>query len=159
MKMTYSVLTIADEVLKIAKRDGAFLTPMQLVKLVYIAHGWSLAILDRDLFNDRIEAWKYGPVIPKLYHATKQFGRNPIPADLINEDSQSEVEPEIIKFLSEVVEKYGNLSGIELSQLTHLPGTPWDEVYEPNVLGKDIPDDLIKQHYSDKLNENRNTAA
>jgi uncharacterized phage-associated protein len=66
-----TAFTVADEILKIAKRKGLHITPMQLLKLVYIAHGWSLAILGRDLFPDRIEAWKYGPVIPDLYRATR----------------------------------------------------------------------------------------
>lgn len=75
----YDVLTVADAILKIAKSKGVSLTPMQLMKLVYIAHGWSLGLRGIDLFRNRIEAWQYGPVMPDLYHATKQFGRNPIP--------------------------------------------------------------------------------
>ena len=71
--------TVADDILKLAKRRGMVLTPMQLMKLVYIAYGWYLAMHNARLFDDRIEAWKYGPVIPNLYHATKHFGGNIIP--------------------------------------------------------------------------------
>ena len=56
--------TIADDILKLAKRRDLTLTPMQLVKLAYIAYGWYLAIYEKRLFDDRIEAWKYGPIIP-----------------------------------------------------------------------------------------------
>ncbi|MFK7838206.1 MAG: hypothetical protein AB8B60_18500 [Sulfitobacter sp.] len=31
------------------------LTPMQLMKLVYISYGWYLAMHNAKLFNDRIE--------------------------------------------------------------------------------------------------------
>lgn len=148
-----SAMEIADEILKIGKRAGRSFTPMQLMKLVYIAHGWSLAILDRDIFQDRIEAWKYGPVIPALYQATRQFRRKPIPHDLIDEDSPPKVSREVLSFLQDVVDKYGHLSGIQLSKLTHRPGTPWDQVYEPGGSNIEISDRLIKQHYSEKLDE------
>jgi uncharacterized phage-associated protein len=62
---------VADAILKIAKEQGKPLTPLKLMKLVYIAHGWHMAIENQDLFNNRIEAWKYGPVIPDLYQVTR----------------------------------------------------------------------------------------
>jgi len=148
-----SATTVANEMLKIAKRQGKHLTPMQLMKLVYIAHGWSLALLRRDLFSDRIEAWKYGPVLPSLYHATKSFGRNPIPHDLIDDDMDTPLEPNVQAFLEDVFSKYGDISGVGLSNLTHRPGSPWDQVYRDGVMNIEIPDSLIREHYTEKLND------
>ena len=149
----FSVLSIADEMLKIAKKKETSLTPMKLMKLVYIAHGWSLAIMNRGLFSEPIEAWKYGPVIPALYQATKQFGRHSIPFALIDEDSPSDMPNEVRVFLQDVFNKYGDLTGIQLSALTHRYGTPWQEIYQPNVSNIEIPDELIHKHYSEKLRE------
>lgn len=154
-----NALTVANEILKIAKRQGKSLTPMQLVKLTYIAHGWSLAVLDRDLFADRIEAWKFGPVIPSLYHATKQYGRNPIPPSLIKENEASPFASDVNNFLEDVVQKYGQLSGFALSNLTHQEGSPWHQVYQQGVMGISIDDTRIENHYREKLNEYRSTAA
>jgi len=155
----FSAITVADEFLKIAKRSGQALTPMQLMKLVYIAHGWALAVLGRDLFSNRIEAWKYGPVIPDLYQATKQFGRNEIPLALIDEFAESGIDAPTNAFLEDVFSKYGHLSAIDLSNLTHQSGTPWDQKYEPWARGIEIPDHLIAQHYVEKLNEYRRSAS
>ncbi len=66
MEAKYNAITVADELLRLAKRSGISLSPMKLMKLVYIAQGWHLAIKDAVLFGNRIEAWKYGPVIPDL---------------------------------------------------------------------------------------------
>jgi len=151
--------TVADEMLKIAKRQGRSLTPMQLMKIVYIAHGWSLAILNRDLFSDRIEAWKYGPVIPTLYQATKRFGRDPIPHNLIEDGEPSPLPGDVQAFLEDIFSKYGHLSGISLSNLTHRPGSPWDQRFRDGVMNIEIPDDLIKDHYLGKLNERHGSSA
>lgn len=154
----YDVLNVADAILKIAKARGVKLTPMQLMKLVYIAHGWSLGIRNRDLFPNRIEAWQYGPVIPDLYHATKKFGRTAIPLEMIDDPADMPVTAEDAAFLEDVFEKYGHLDGIQLSYLTHQSGTPWDQVYEPGRQRIEIPDNLIQSHYVD-LNRARRQPA
>lgn len=147
----YDVLTVADAILKIAKSKGKSLTPMQLVKLTYIAHGWSLALRDKDLFQNRIEAWRYGPVIPDLYHATKRFGRNMIPLDLVGNLVDILVSDEDRVFLEDVVNKYGEFDGIALSYMTHKAGTPWTSVYYTSGQNAEIPDHLIAQHYKELL--------
>lgn len=145
----YDVLTVADAILKIAKAKAKALTPMQLVKLTYIAHGWSLGIRGRDLFKNRIEAWQYGPVIPDLYHATKSYGRNPIPLEAIGDANDIQVSADDKAFLDAVFEKYQHLDGISLSYLTHKAGTPWTEVFQPGMRHIEIPDDLIAKHYKE----------
>lgn len=146
----YDVLTVADAILKIAKARGQSLTPMQLMKLVYIAHGWSLGLRGVDLYRNRIEAWQYGPVMPDLYHATKQFGRDPIPLDMVG-DGPLTVSQSDQKFLEDVFNKYGHLSGPQLSYLTHQSGTPWERVYHPESRNWEIPDELIREHYQELL--------
>ncbi len=159
-KRIYPVWTIANEILKIAKKtELESLTPMQLMKIAYIAHGWSFALLNRGLFSDRIEAWKYGPVIPSLYYVTKQFGRKKIGFELVDANKPSEVDAEVYQFLQQIVAMYGECDGIYLSSLTHLPGTPWSQVYEAGVYNKEIPNDLIKQHYKVKLDEHEHKVA
>ncbi|MBC6413181.1 MAG: SocA family protein [Hyphomonadaceae bacterium] len=153
------VFTVADEILKTAKREGLRLTPMQLVKLAYIAHGWSLAIMGRPLFSEPVEAWKYGPVIPALYHATKHHGRNPIPSELIDEEAESPLTERVRSFLEDFVKKYGRLSGVALSSLTHRHGTPWHQVYRKGVGNIPIDDARIAAHYKQKLDEYRNSAS
>ncbi|MEO0411015.1 MAG: type II toxin-antitoxin system antitoxin SocA domain-containing protein [Pseudomonadota bacterium] len=155
----YDAVTIANEILKIAKRSGRSLTPLQLMKLVYIAHGWALAILGIDLFKDRIEAWKFGPVIPDLYYATKKYGRDHIPHSKINENEEVAIDKEILGFLDDIFKKYGHLSGFALSSLTHKNGTPWHQVYEEDALHIEIPDELIRKHYTEKLDAYRRSAA
>lgn len=155
----YDVLNVADAILKIAKKKHKSLTPMQLMKLTYIAHGWSLGIRNKDLFQNRIEAWQYGPVIPDLYHATKSYGRNPIPTSSIGDPAELNVSEDDAAFLEDVFSKYGHLDGIALSYLTHQRGTPWDQVYRPGVYRIEIPDSLIRKHYHEMFDARRAVTA
>lgn len=139
------VLHIADILLRIAKQKDQSITPMKLIKLVYIANGWSLALNDISLFNDKIEAWKYGPVIPELYQSTKKYGKNPIPFDKIADDFD-DINEGLVSFLQLVYDIYEDKTGIDLSALTHRVGTPWHDVYDFNM-NEEIPQELIRQHY------------
>ena len=156
----YDVITVADEILRISKSKSKSLTPLQLMKIAYIAHGFYLALSNgkKDLFSNRIEAWKFGPVMPDLYHATKHFGRNPIPLSQIQEKGKVE-DKDTLEFLEDVFNKYGHLSGYALSSLTHQAGTPWEKVFNENEFGTEIPDELILEHYKSKLNEQAGSPA
>ena len=72
---------IANEFLRRAGSNG--LTQMQLQKLVYIAHGWTLAIRNEPLVNARLEAWERGPVYPELAKNIAHAGAEPIREKMI----------------------------------------------------------------------------
>ncbi len=152
--MAYDARSVANELLKIAKSAGRKLTNTQVQKLVYIAHGYSLAILNRSLIRQRVEARRYGPVIPDLYHALRQYGAGVVtePIALISREQFSETDRVL---LSSVESAYSQFSGPQLSTLTHREGTPWREVYQPGASFNNnyIPDDLIKRHHLTLLHE------
>jgi len=156
--MPYPAHQVAEAILREAKRACRSLTPMQLMKLTYIAHGWSLAVTGRDLFEDRIEAWKCGPVIPTLYQATKHFGRYAIPIAMVGDPAERLLEEPDAALVADVYQKYGHLSGIQLSDLTHRHGSPWQKVYSDGVFNIEIKDDIIRQHYKALLNNRRSAA-
>src|SRR5262249_38858344 len=46
----------------------------RLQKLLYLVQGWSLALRGRTAFNEPIEAWADGPVVPVVHEHFKHFG-------------------------------------------------------------------------------------
>lgn len=42
-------------------------TAFALQKLLYYCQAWTLVATDRSLFDDRIEAWRHGPVVHAVY--------------------------------------------------------------------------------------------
>ena len=127
-------------------------TPMHILKLVYIAHGWVLGFLNQPLVSQPVEAWKYGPVIPKVYHHYKVFRRHPI--IMGTKSQESELDEKQIAILRAVEKSYRRFSGPQLSSMTHQKGSPWDiTVRKQGLVNAVIPNDLIQQHYQAKIQE------
>ena len=127
-----------------------------LNKLVYIAKGFALATFDDSLFEEEVEAWKYGPVISSLYHEFKRFKDQPIDELSINfsESKKEATIPEvssedtvILQILQFVNSKYGKKTRQEFENLTHHDGSPWKEYYEIGKMFIKIPNHEIKKHF------------
>lgn len=142
----YDSKRIANRFIAKARERNETLTPMQILKLVYIAHGWMLGLYRRPLISDEVQAWQYGPVIPRLYEVLRSYKGRPVTEDLVTEDQEIDAAAEDI--ISQVYERYGRMSGPALSRLTHAKSTPWALTYEPGGFGVVIPDDLIEDHYA-----------
>ncbi len=174
---------IANELLDRSARDGKPMTPMQLLKLVYISHGWYLATTNQPLFDEVVQAWKYGPVVPSLFHEFKSYGggridrpaSTPLPpsdnsefADLefaIEVPFLADEDSDAKQLLDWVWENYGHLDGWKLSEMTHKAGTPWSETVKnmkevnPStdwVYDTVIPNKLIQTHFQQLWDRRRN---
>ena len=143
----HSAASIAAYILGQSAKLNRSITPLKLLKLAYIAHGWMLGMCGRPLIKDEIEAWKYGPVIPSLYHSIKDFRGSQVPVDHFSSAADVQFDAQEESILQQVTQKYGQFTAIQLSQLTHQDESPWDRVYY-NVTGsRIIPNDLIENYY------------
>jgi uncharacterized phage-associated protein len=160
----YNPITISNYFLKTYGQEND-ITPMKLVKLVYISHGWYLGITENALIDENPEAWKYGPVIPSVYHYFKEFGGSPIRVSDFPSDPDEVLSKDTKTFLDKIWEVYGNFTAIELSAKTHEINTPWyiswNKLQELNsnsrfgIFSHQIPDNLIKDYYQTKFNINK----
>ena len=146
--MEHDARTVANKIIDLSLEDGKPLTPLQIIKLVYFCHGWMLGLYGRSLITEYVHAWRYGPVIPNVYHALKRYGGEPVTERIARapEEAFDDLEEDLIE---QVYEGYSDLTGIQLSQLTHAEGTPWHEVWNETGSNSIIPDELIKEHYRD----------
>ncbi|MGV4404975.1 Panacea domain-containing protein [Ornithobacterium rhinotracheale] len=153
------VSALANSFIKKAEQENGDISLLKLLKLCYFAQGFSLAILNRPIFDDDvIEAWRYGPVIPSLYHELKHFKSESLirrrVTDTYLDDDLNFVDDTIylkegsedLKIVDIVWNLYGQYSAVDLVDMTHRKGTPWDLVYLPG-LNKIIPNNLIKEYY------------
>jgi uncharacterized phage-associated protein len=174
--MGYPAKAAANAFVDIAAEHNQQLSPLKLQKLMFLAHGWHLAIANSPLIEDEFaEAWQYGPVFPSVYHEFKEFGSGAIEnkaADFrFAGNNNTEVEiftPEIPKsdentwkLIKKVWEVYSKYSGLGLSDLTHQAGTPWEKTWSASNGRKnaDISNDLISAYYKALVVKNRKVEA
>ncbi len=137
-------------------------TNLKLNKLSYISYGLALALYDIEIFQEAIQAWKLGPVIPSIYHEFKSYGTSTITIDKLSY-SYSYLDDEKVYFkidnddkkvegvLKKVIENYDDMPISALIARTHEEGTPWYESYVEGVSNKIIHKECIKKYYAKLL--------
>jgi uncharacterized phage-associated protein len=125
------------------KTDEA-ITNMRLNKLLYFAYGLHLSRTGESLFNETIEAWEFGPVVPDVYHRYKSFREHPIGVQQIvldrNDFSEQEYES-----LIETARLYGKYVTSALVSISHAVGGAWDVTIQNSR--RAIPNELIVKEF------------
>jgi uncharacterized phage-associated protein len=123
-----------------------------------------LAIREGPLIDEPVQAWRWGPVIPSLYHAFKVYGNSfidePATAYEVNESDSSvrivtprprDDDDATKALLTRVWKVYSPFSPIQLANMTHEPGTPWEQIAKEKGgrIGKStiIPDQMIRDYF------------
>ena len=122
--------------------DG--ISNLKLQKLVYYAQGFYLAIFDTPLFEEEIEAWAHGPVVPELYHEYKTSGKNSIDVELTVKLPFTEDEYNLI---DEVYSVFGQFSAWKLRNLTH-EESPW---VNHEAMAEVIPKAELKEYFKTRI--------
>jgi uncharacterized phage-associated protein len=154
--MAYDVRSVANFVLDIATELHIQISNMAINKVVYFIYEDYLLHWGDRLTDAKIEAWEHGPVFRELYSSFKKYD------DTVICELATKVDPETGEsvicrsqfslreqdFMKEQAQKYLRLSASKLRNLSHLPDSPWDHVWnhegELNV-GMHISDDIIRQ--------------
>jgi uncharacterized phage-associated protein len=98
-------------------------TAWKLQKLVYYSQAWSVVWDEEPLFEERIEAWANGPVVPELFKKHKglfKVSPSDIPGD------SNKLEKHHKETIDAIVRDYGDYTSQYLSDLTHMED-PWKE--------------------------------
>lgn len=162
VKLGCSPILIANYFVRKSLTEGPSISPLKLIKMVYIAHGWTLALKDEPLIDTGPQAWRYGPVIAPIYYAFKTYGAGAIdqyhqerPLDVAFE----RIPAEHIEILDIIWDHYSQYSEGQLSALTHQEDTPWYEVWhrqeDHQGRGAVIPTKLLQAHYSRLLKKSQ----
>lgn len=145
--MAYPVLEIANKLLLKAQETagGELMSNLKLQKMLYYEQGYHLAKFGAPLFDDDIEAWMYGPVVPGVYYHFNAFGSTGISPEKEETIALNALEE---KLFDEVYRAYSPYSAIGLMNMTH-EEKPWKST--PVKVGSVISKDKMAKFFKTKL--------
>lgn len=160
--MAYDVLEVCRYVIKYSNEKGYGVSNLKLQKLLYFIQAYFLITKGEPCFNEAIEAWEFGPVVPEAYREYKQYGSTNIPTmdTFLKIDKTNYWNTTVEKYppitidensqycINIVVDKFSPYPAIALIELTH-DQAPWKSVYEPGM-NNEISIDSIREYFNAK---------
>lgn len=145
--MAYNVKDIANHLLSCAANSetGELMTNMKLQKMLYYEQGFHLAYFGTPLFDEDVEAWMYGPVVPVVYEQYEHYGRKGIEPEEDNFDFTDKTEKSLF---NEVFRVYNAYSAYGLANMTHNE-KPWKTT--PVGKGNVISQGKMKMFFKTRL--------
>ena len=141
----HSAIDIANFFIDITRsKEEGYITDLKVNKLLYFAQAWSLVRLGRPLFDENIEAWQYGPVVPSVYNAFNKYKRSNI-TEVHGTYSPDSFSDEELQLLIDIQREYGKYAASTLVDMTHKKGSPWEQVYDGSK--HVISNDSIKEYF------------
>jgi uncharacterized phage-associated protein len=120
----FDCLQVASFFILKAYEDGREeqMTNMKVQKLLYYSQSLHLALFNEPLFEDEIQAWRYGPVCPPAYRFYSRFEAEQLP--MPDKYSFSQISDDLNDLLEEVWNYFGQHHAYYLSGMTHVE-FPW----------------------------------
>lgn len=154
--MIYKVLDVSRHVINYSNEKEYGISNLKLQKILYFIQAFFLVSTSEQCFEEKIEAWDFGPVVPEAYREYKQFGSGDIPSIsyIIDFDGEDIWESKVIKYkdnvisepdkqrIESVVDKFADYSATDLVSITHAQ-TPWKVAYKKGQ-NNEITIDSIK---------------
>lgn len=163
--MSYNAIDVARHVINYSNEKGYGISNLKLQKLLYFVQASFLGAYDKTCFEDAIEAWDFGPVVPSVYREYKQYGSSDIPtikyyfSDAENHLSGWRIsyEDNVLnkrdkEFVDYIVDGFAGYSAIDLVRVTHNQD-PWRNAYKKSR-NSIISIESIKEFYFGSQRQN-----
>ena len=140
--MRYKALDVARYIIEYCKDEGYIVSNLKLQKILYFVQAEFLVKKDEVCFDEKIEAWDFGPVVPKVYQEYKVFGSTNI---ITRNKKHIFIESKDRNMINSIVDVCAKHSATELVDITHNQ-TPWIESYD-RFRNNEITTDSIKNFF------------
>lgn len=120
--MAYSALDVAKYVINYEHSQGREVSNLRLQKLLYFVQAKVLMETGEPCFEDEMQAWEYGPVVPVVYKEFCRYRNLPIEKQSLN----TKIDSIITALIENILEYLSEISTSELVQITHCQD-PWVE--------------------------------
>ncbi len=123
----YSAIDVARYIIWYCKKKGYSISNLKLQKILYFVQANFLISIGRPCFEENIEAWDFGPVVPDVYHKFKIFGSADLP-EAVCKGAESLILRSDKQLINEQVDECGEYSASSLVEITHNQD-PWKNAY------------------------------
>lgn len=150
MKMNdYDVLDVSRYVINYSNKKKYGISNLKLQKVLYFIQVYFLinTANGKRCFHEKIEAWDFDPVVPKVYREYKRYGSTNIPTMESYLDSDNMISEEDSKRIDIVVDVFSDFSATDLVTLTH-NHDPWKDAYVPHM-DNEITVDSIRKYFNE----------
>ena len=139
---------MANRLLRLADRlEGSEpISNMKLQKLLYYEQGYHLAAFGSPLFDEEIEAWKYGPVVPVIYEKYKDHGS----MGILPADGDIDIAGEEYELFYDVFRTFNSFSAFGLMERTHRED-PWLQTSRQGPGPSHVIHKALIKDYFDKI--------
>lgn len=157
--MANKVLDVCRYVIEYSNDKKYGISNLKLQKVLYFIQAYFLIEKDEPCFDERIEAWDFGPVVPVAYHEYKMFGSTNIPTmhsylhygsniwDVERRQyGKCNLKKNDQELINNVVDMFADYSATDLVRLTHNQD-PWREAYVPYE-NNEITINSIKEYFN-----------
>lgn len=134
--MVFKAQKIADALVLLAIQENIGITNMHLQTLLYYSQVLYYAKAGWFLFEEEMEKWKHGIVVPDVFY---RYNRNSVCGQpllfSLDREALKHFSDETLEFLSIIVKKAGPRNVWDLLQKVHKE-LPWDYTARGNIVRK-----------------------
>lgn len=141
--------TVFDVAKYILNKDLLGMTTMKLQKLCFYCQAYSLAWMDRPLFDGEFRAWKNGPVNYDLFEAHRgMYSIGPHGLDDVAEGSADNVDAVGEIIIDAILDQMGTMTADQLRNMSHNEA-PWRDARQRGS-NEVISEEAIRTFYKEK---------
>lgn len=125
--MIYDALEVARYIIYHEEQAGRPVSNLRLQKLLYFVQAKFLVEKEKPCFDQRMEAWNFGPVVPKVYKAYRYYGSTPIPCE--DESNDFSIQPSDREIIDSILDSCSRYATSTLVDITHAQD-PWIHAHQ-----------------------------
>lgn len=145
--MAYNAIDIAKKIVcRTDVEHGDSMTNLKLQKLLYYMQGFHLAFFGTPFFEDSIEAWTYGPVVPVVFQEFKKYKKRDINPENYKDSLVLTTDEQ--QMFDMVYLEYNKFSAVALMNMTHTEG-PW----KGHDIGDVITNDELRDFFLTQIEQ------
>lgn len=153
--MSYAAIDVARYCIRYTNGNDGNISNLKLQKVLYFIQGFFFAIKGEECFEDEMEAWQFGPVVPSVYREFKFYGSNSIPSsEGCNHFFQrigciDGIEADDKELIDDILKLMSKYSASKLVDITHSQ-EPWKKAIkrkgDNTIYKEDISEFFIREY-------------